>query len=75
MGELGMNQENFCLSGASLLSTTLLSMVCAQCVVCRCGAPAWTAFPCDALGLAPAGPGVDQVSHNAPLWFRIQPLW
>lgn len=58
MGELGMNQENFCLSRASLLSTTLLSMVCAQCAVCRCGAPAWTVFPCDALGLAPAGPGI-----------------
>lgn len=58
MGELGMNQENFCLSGASFLSTALLSVVCAQCAVCRCGAPAWTVFLCDAVGLAPAGPGV-----------------
>lgn len=49
MGELGMNQENFCLSGTPLLSTALLSMVCAQCAVCRCGASAWTVFPCDAL--------------------------
>lgn len=49
MGELGMNQENFCLSGTPLLSTALLSMVCAQCAVWRCGASAWTVFPCDAL--------------------------
>lgn len=38
MSELGMNQDNFRLSGASLLSTAMLSMVCAQCAVCRCGA-------------------------------------
>lgn len=59
MGELGMNQENFCLSRTPLLSIALLSMVCAQCAVCRCGAPAWAVFPCDQLlGSAPAGAGI-----------------
>lgn len=56
MGVLGMNQEHPCLGGASLfqpyLSTALLSVVPARCAVCRCGAPAWTVFPGDALGLA-----------------------
>lgn len=80
MGELEMNQENFCLSGTSLLSTALLSMVCAQCAVCRCGASAWTVFPRDALGSAPAGPGggVSQCSEammSSPGQVRIQPLW
>lgn len=57
-----MNQEHSCLGGASLfqpyLSAALLSTVRARCAVCRCGAPAWTVFPGDVLGLGPAGLGV-----------------
>lgn len=57
MDVLGVNQEHPCLGGASFfqpyLSTALLSLVPAQCAVCRYGAPAQTVFPSDALGLAP----------------------